>query len=115
MQWRWCPFLTIDGGGVIDGDGGGVEDTAYRVDLRTFLEINLPGVARTIGFKQVAVSANHHFFYLSEESETYDYLTLTAEFMFNENIGFSLDYNNGRNGPSFVKEETFSGGLTVKF
>ncbi|MEM7147979.1 MAG: hypothetical protein AAF591_22940 [Verrucomicrobiota bacterium] len=117
LRWRWRPFLTIDGGGVINNDGGDgvLKDSHFQAELRTALSFEFPGLANTFGFEEVTLSANHHLFFISEDSETYDYLTVTAELMLTENIGLNLNYNSGRNAPGFVREETFSGGLSVRF
>ncbi len=114
MIWRWRPYVIADAGSVINGDGG-IQDTNVRLDFRTAVDVELPGIASFLGFSNVILTADNHIHYLPEENETYHYLNASANLMFSENIGLNFNYENGKHLPNFLRRETFSGGLSIKF
>ncbi|MEY2479226.1 MAG: hypothetical protein QOI04_153 [Verrucomicrobiota bacterium] len=117
VQFRWRPFFGIDAGTVTSarmGAADGADDVLWFTGRAT-AKLKLNFLAQWLKCNEVSLFADENLIFLSEVATWHSYLKAGANFMFNEHVGFSLNYSTGEDTPKFADEEIFSGAFTVKF
>jgi hypothetical protein len=117
LQFRWRPFVGIDAGTVTSGRGNAANgaDDVFWLTGRAVAKLKLNFIAQWFKLNEVSLFVDEKVTYLSEVGTWHSYVKAGANFMFNDHVGFSLDYGAGEDTPKFETEEILSGAFTVKF
>jgi hypothetical protein len=117
VQFRWRPFVGFDAGTTtsdITVPVAGPDDTLW-LSARVTAKLRLNFVANAMKMNEVSLYADDKLIYLGETGTSHNYLKTGVNFMFNDHVGFSLDYSVGQDSPKFTREESVTGAFTIGF
>lgn len=116
VQFRWRPFVGFDAGTTTSDTmmPANPDDTLW-LSARVTAKVKLNFLAKAMKMNEVSLYADDKLIYLSEAAIARNYLKTGVNFMFNDYVGFSLDYSVGRDSPKFTREESFTGAFTIGF
>ncbi|MCP5056278.1 MAG: porin family protein [bacterium] len=117
LQFRWEPWLGVEGGYTWDDGGTDEDDEILRLLGRLRADWSIGYVAHQLGFKSVTLFAENTFRYLPLEDgdDTHNFFRAGLNFKLNEHLSLTFDYKNGEDAPAFEDISTWGAGLGVKF
>lgn len=116
IQLRWRPYVGVDVGGNISNS---IEEQGSNSNLwlmtRGKLDIRLNFLLNILPLQDLVAYLDDKYVYLAGEDIGNNYLNAGIDLEWDDNVGFALEYTNGKDSPKFVHEEIFKGGFTIKF
>jgi hypothetical protein len=117
VEFRWRPFFGFDAGATTVNREMPItgSDDSLWLTARATAKLKLNFIARAMNMNEVSLYADDKLVYLGEARASHNYLKTGVNFMFNDSVGFSLDYSVGQDSPKFTNEKSFAGAFTIGF
>jgi hypothetical protein len=115
VQLRWRPNVGLDVGGTVTNTNDGIKESVLWLMAKGRIDVRLGFLTKLAQFKDVTLYLEDKYVYTEADQLSHNYLTSGMDFEFSDQIGFTINYTNGKDSPKFKQEEVIKGGLTVKF